>query len=77
MFHLKNNEIQLTQVERPEGEVFQRKNTINIYRAPYQRDFVIPRPIAARTDIELRAAGSTSSADVSGAFDLLLIDKNQ
>ena len=72
-----DNQIELTQVERPEGEVFQLKNTLHVYRSPYQRDFTIPRPIASRTDIELRAAGSTSSADVSAAFDLLLIDKNQ
>jgi hypothetical protein len=72
-----NNEIEIVQVERPFGQAFQYKNTLNIYRNWVQRDFVIPRPISAKTDIQLRAAGSASSADVAGAFDLILVDVNQ
>ncbi len=72
-----NNEAEITYVQREENSVFQVKGTFHIFRNNFSYDPKVPVPIPSKTDIELRASGSTSSADVAAGFDLLLIDINQ
>lgn len=70
-----NNEVEVDLYQRPEGEVFQIKERYHIYRSTGIVEHKVPVPIEAKTDIELRAKGSTSAADVSGGFDLILINE--
>lgn len=72
-----NNEVQFDIYQRPENETFQNKGTFHCYRNTWSYRPQVPIPIPSKADIQLRAAGSTSSADVSGGFDLILIDVNQ
>ena len=67
-----NNVIEVSLYARPDGEVFQVKEKFHVYRNSGEVSHEIPVPYSAGTDLELRAAGSTSAADVSGGFDLLL-----
>lgn len=64
-------------LERPENQVFQVKHVLGGHGqggTPYTHNFQIPRRLEAKTDIRLRASVSANDADVSGGFEVLLVD---
>ena len=60
---------------RPTGEVWQSKGDYRNYRNVWSYNPVIPIPLAAKTDIEMRGLASASGADLSCGFTLLLINE--
>lgn len=61
-------------VMRPENEVFQTKDIALMTRAaPVEYPHSIPVPIAAKTDIEMRAAASTGTVDVSATLEMVVV----
>lgn len=64
-------------LERPYNQVFQLKHVLGGHGqggTPYTHLFLSPRRLEARTDIRLRASVSANDADISGGFEILLVD---
>jgi len=70
----KGKDMQLEMFRRPQGEVFQLKESITLYENFGKIEHKLPIPISEKTDIEVRASSSASSANVNAGFDLLLVD---
>lgn len=60
---------------RPLGEVFQVRHEGHIFEVPYIPRMSIPLSIDEKSDIELRVKIDEGTAEVSGGFSLLLLDK--
>lgn len=57
---------------RPEGEVFQIKRYVHLFRQTYQGRLDFPEAVAEKSDIEIRAQASGGSGEISGGFFLWL-----
>ncbi len=53
--------------------IFKVQHTLSLYQNNYDYNFIIPRPIPEKTDIEARAISTASGTKVTFAYDLILI----
>lgn len=63
-----------TQIElcvREFGKAFRVKRHVHIFDSPWDHDFKLPLPIAAKSDIEVRASATGGGGAVSAGFDLV------
>lgn len=65
----------VTLVSRPFGEVFQMRDRVVVANGPHLQEYKIPLRFEEKTDIEVRAIGSSSGADISisAGIDILYI----
>lgn len=70
----KDKQVNIHLMVRPFGEVFQIKQHDTIFQDRFSHTFELPIVALQKADIELRAKVSTSTAEVSGGFDIVLVD---
>lgn len=70
----KDKQVNIHLMVRPFNEVFQVKQHDTIFQDRFSHRFEIPIEVAQKSDVELRGKVSASSAEVSGGFDIILVD---
>ena len=59
---------------RPDGEVFQTKDTMGLFNNTDTRKFKVPLKINAKTDIKTNASATANSTAFSSSFEVILLD---
>jgi len=65
-----NKIVEVALYVRPEGGVFNVKRVFHVFRAPFQYTYPIPLPVAAKSDVVMRATAESAGDPVSAGFTL-------
>ena len=67
-------DLDLTFYIRLKDKVFRVAHNADMFSANYDYFFIVPLPIPAQSDLEVRAVSSAAGTHVSAAFDIILIE---